>query len=712
MSSTSNQTEPLLPTTVAPPPAPAPAPPPPTAAAAGADDGLPAPAATPPAEPPRRSAWAWLREWLLYVGIIYAAVLIWNYFTSDDSARTALQRLLDRLNEQYAGLEAYPNSTLAIPNIYGRPGSLTSLGRLAIPRKSNMSLTTDISAFVTMNNRLPRGASGPGENRTTVAQFRISFKNATDLGPPRYYFFGTAVITPQGSLFGHANARTKANATDILGTLPPDVNRTAAIDPLKQDLDTYRSLVERWLSGAEREPRSDPDLVASACTWFVYAQTRPLNMTAAMLARTYDEYQNPTGLFVPKLPPLDSHWVLESANCNITLVTAPAAPFRGTSFMATDQRDAHLALAFLAQAAIKLFIAVRQIEACGSPSDTFKWSLFSLAGTLIIDSYYSVFYVYMTISRDDLVTVYMACSFFEVTHVLFFSWRFLSKVMAAHRFQPSILQPSTAKFVIFYIVVFGFNMFQLTMFDEARFPFIFGVPLVLLFSYPLPQIVRSAKHGSVPPGSVLWTLAGLAVRLLFPAYLTLCPDNLMTMGQYGEPYRAWMLGTLIWVTVQSTFLVSQRVLWPSWWMPRRFRVAYYDYTASTDEVLAHCFPATASSRPASRPASPTSPLRPRFEAVAIDSSDDEVEDSRERDDGDDHRRALMRPASHALVAAPAHELPLCAVCMAPLVDRREEVGRTRIARTPCGHFYHHECLALALEHRLSCPTCRGDLPPP
>ncbi|KAK0414111.1 hypothetical protein QR680_007151 [Steinernema hermaphroditum] len=45
----------------------------------------------------------------------------------------------------------------------------------------------------------------------------------------------------------------------------------------------------------------------------------------------------------------------------------------------------------------------------------------------------------------------------------------------------------------------------------------------------------------------------------------------------------------------------------------------------------------------------------------------------------------------------------CAICLSDFVERVE------IAKTPCGHFYHIECINRALVESRRCPYCRADV---
>ena len=49
----------------------------------------------------------------------------------------------------------------------------------------------------------------------------------------------------------------------------------------------------------------------------------------------------------------------------------------------------------------------------------------------------------------------------------------------------------------------------------------------------------------------------------------------------------------------------------------------------------------------------------------------------------------------------------CVICMSP-VDYNDPTKRMV---TPCGHFFHPECLERWLKVKMECPTCRRPLPP-
>lgn len=46
------------------------------------------------------------------------------------------------------------------------------------------------------------------------------------------------------------------------------------------------------------------------------------------------------------------------------------------------------------------------------------------------------------------------------------------------------------------------------------------------------------------------------------------------------------------------------------------------------------------------------------------------------------------------------ECESCAICLEPMAEQHE------IVKTNCGHFYHLDCAARAMQHSATCPLCR------
>lgn len=70
---------------------------------------------------------------------------------------------------------------------------------------------------------------------------------------------------------------------------------------------------------------------------------------------------------------------------------------------------------------------------------------------------------------------------------------------------------------------------------------------------------------------------------------------------------------------------------------------------------------------------------------------------------DDIETVVFRPSDFCESGSDGKEPPECAICMVAYEDGES------IKKTPCGHFFHEECLGKWLENAKSCPLCRKDL---
>ncbi|ORZ37029.1 hypothetical protein BCR44DRAFT_1051001 [Catenaria anguillulae PL171] len=207
----------------------------------------------------------------------------------------------------------------------------------------------------------------------------------------------------------------------------------------------------------------------------------------------------------------------------------------------------------------------------------FSWP--SLAIQLVIDCYYAFMFLLSALAQDELMLTYLTAAFVELMHTMFFSWRFLAHVLQSQNSRLASIRIRPVWFLPFYVIVFGFNMLQILLYDPAPFPPLFGLPLLLAFSYPSLQIARSAYMSVTPRTSLVLSVLATGTRLFFPAYLVLCPFNLYTFGHTGKPYIPWLHIIMVWIAVQYAVMATQRLpfLGASWFVPRKWRLVSYDY---------------------------------------------------------------------------------------------------------------------------------------
>ena len=65
---------------------------------------------------------------------------------------------------------------------------------------------------------------------------------------------------------------------------------------------------------------------------------------------------------------------------------------------------------------------------------------------------------------------------------------------------------------------------------------------------------------------------------------------------------------------------------------------------------------------------------------------------------------------HLDVTTVADEERMCAICLEPLLDQRQQrviVGSAAAAASACSHLFHQECIVEWLLQHDECPVCRG-----
>lgn len=135
-----------------------------------------------------------------------------------------------------------------------------------------------------------------------------------------------------------------------------------------------------------------------------------------------------------------------------------------------------------------------------------------------------------------------------------------------------------------------------------------------------------------------------------PLYLYGCPANILGV----KPRPLFCVLLVFYISLQVSVLLVQYYYGPHCFMPKRFLPHKHDYFRSLEN--------------------------------------EEIEE------------VLRRNGDMEMGSAGMTE---CVICMNPV-----EIGRS-MARmvTPCGHFFHSQCLQRWMDVKMECPTCRQILPP-
>jgi hypothetical protein len=179
------------------------------------------------------------------------------------------------------------------------------------------------------------------------------------------------------------------------------------------------------------------------------------------------------------------------------------------------------------------------------------------------------------------------------------------------------------------------------------------------------QIAHTAVTDTARPLSMRYIWGISACRLATPLYYLACPRNWARVATQPRT----MFALVSWMGAQVGVMHAQHRWGARWFLPARFRPPRYRYD---------------------REATPAERASAGWDAP-----------------GD---RACSEPDAESV--SPDDAGFECVICQAPLP--REQPGERPPGRmvTPCGHWYHTDCLAPWLEIRLECPMCRMPLPLP
>lgn len=195
-----------------------------------------------------------------------------------------------------------------------------------------------------------------------------------------------------------------------------------------------------------------------------------------------------------------------------------------------------------------------------------------------------------------------------------------------------------------------FLLYQLQ--DHIRI-FIFA-----LYSFWVPQIILNIVEDHRRPLLPMYIVGTSVTRLAIPLYFWGCPNNFLHI----HPLPKTVAALVGWLSIQSLILLSQYRFGPRWFIPKALLPEKYDY----------------------------------YRPITLDDDDDSDDlEAQNKDAGE----------GDALVAhEPRRECCICMECV--LVHSPERMV------TPCGHYFHSECLLKWLDVRLECALCRRPVPPP
>uniref|UniRef100_A0A7R9VYD6 RING-type E3 ubiquitin transferase n=1 Tax=Chlamydomonas euryale TaxID=1486919 RepID=A0A7R9VYD6_9CHLO len=242
--------------------------------------------------------------------------------------------------------------------------------------------------------------------------------------------------------------------------------------------------------------------------------------------------------------------------------------------------------------------------------------------------------------------------------------------------------------------------------------------LLLGGSFWLPQIARCASDGVAPPLAVGYVAGASAARLVAPLYVLACSRNVL--GAAPRPGTAaalvaWVAAQVLALEVQRRF--GPRCFIPLWLLPPRYN--YYRAatarelrldTAAVADGEAAWHLQLASGMPqhsAHVPGAPPQKASPSSSSLAAAAAAVPARSCTHDAACDDPSKAPLHGSSCGGCGAVGQGALECVICMChvPLAPP------TARLLTPCGHFFHAECLAAWMQVKPECPMCRQELPP-
>ncbi|KAL7752747.1 hypothetical protein RI367_001749 [Sorochytrium milnesiophthora] len=328
---------------------------------------------------------------------------------------------------------------------------------------------------------------------------------------------------------------------------------------------------------------SDSPELKSNCTFVFLLQLTPVpsSVTADQLLKLESELQRPQGVSVIARPPFSFNATLFSPNCMLMLRSTE--PFTGLKEDVRDLRANRAGVYFLACAVLKLLILVYQSNQSVTQSALSKLSWTAIALPSMIDGYHCLIYLWVAMASHSVALVFVAAMFVEYAALTLYDVRFASKIIRAQRTQ-TIFGDIDVHYgrilASFYLATFAVSV--LLYLGLAVFRPLLTVLGLLFSSTVLAQIVHTAREG-LPTLSVRFTLGVSLLRMAVPAYVFLCPHNIVTLGDV-ERSSGQMVAFGCWIVVQSGFLYVQTLAGPTWFVPKSMRPRRYEYHRALTEA--------------------------------------------------------------------------------------------------------------------------------
>lgn len=502
------------------------------------------------------------------------------------------------------------------------------------------------------------------------------------------------------------------------------------------------------------------EMLADDCEYIVYGHVQSVPLSRHELHEIEDEFDNPLGRPISKVPELKLSTIMYSPDCAVSLKSEKIA---GESYQSywNNIRIAILcgALLLLAQ----MVLLAKQMKDTSTPSLILKVSFVSIAMMAVVDgsiwmASFASFFV------EVLALPFMAVAFLSFALTSMFEMRYMVKIyqsqmlesVADARVRQTVNQnmvngqgsliarpdgslvppsrnsaspieselpaPATAATITrptapeedtseravagmlysrFYFALLIFIITSLIASTWAiHLRIIYEYVMVLGFcSLWVPQIYRNILRGYRK--SFLWSfiLGSSAIRLMPLLYV--CLDTKNIVNHHYDPMLAIIC--VMWIAVQLLVLAAQNMFGARFFLPKGYLPVLYDYhpvlyQGDAEADLGIDVSSTGQQLP--------SPSKPPVRGSVTPEEDG--------------------PATQPLLASTEDQVLRphvdCAICMMPVeliitpknhahtMSAALMLARRRYMVTPCQHVFHTECMERWMRTRLQCPICRNPLP--
>ncbi|PWN49415.1 hypothetical protein IE53DRAFT_380573 [Violaceomyces palustris] len=322
------------------------------------------------------------------------------------------------------------------------------------------------------------------------------------------------------------------------------------------------------------------------------------------------EMTSPTGISTISRPPLKLSASIYSPDCQLLVHSAGISGLRKDVF---HQKVVNFSIVFFLLLLFQSKLLVDQIQVTTTPSSLAKLSHHCFILQSFIDACVCLLLLGAGVEQDNGVTlIFMACSF--LSGVLFFAFEFRYAITifrtqapeepaqdrpptanvtapsdptptSASQPTPSDIEaegvaaPSTTTTTSSSAIVEDRNdrRQRKRLLNILASIFIVVLPifepgvvlyfhLPILYSFWIPQIHRNVKRGTIKALKVRSVVGITLCRLFLPLYFFSCPENIL----FIEP-QGWVKWLCFYLLLQMVVLLSQDVLGPHFFLPRRFR---------------------------------------------------------------------------------------------------------------------------------------------